>query len=99
MVRINETGDAVFRIFLPDANRVELIGDFTDWTRERIVLNRENPGWWEAGLHLDAGDHQFCYLIDGSLRLADYAAHGVKLDRHGQWLSELRVSAVKLAVV
>lgn len=92
MVNINSIGEALFRVFLPEAGSVELIGDFTDWARRRIALRREHPGWWEGRVQLDPGAHQFCYLVDGSLRLADYAAHGVHMDRHGQWLSDLSVT-------
>lgn len=100
MVRFTANGEILFRVYLPDAQRVELVGDFTDWSRKTLDLQREPPGWWQACVRLPKGDHLFCYLIDGCIRLADYAAHGVRLDRHGQWLSEVHVAdASSTAVV
>ncbi len=97
MVVLSNSGEALFRVYLPDASCVELVGDFTDWTRSRVKLHREPPGWWEAKLSMSPGKHMFYYIVDGMLQLADYAAHGVKLDRHGQWLSEVNVSECSLA--
>lgn len=91
MVAVNERGEAVFRVFLPDASSVEIIGDFTDWSRAAVAMHRVPPGWWEATINLDVGTHQFCYLVDGQLQIADYAAHGVRLDRSGRWLSDIYI--------
>lgn len=93
MIAIDRDGDVTFRVFLPHAARVEVVGDFTDWGRSRIALQRQYPGWWTAKTRVEAGEHSFCYLIDGSIHLADYAAHGVKLDTDGKWVSTLRVGA------
>jgi 1,4-alpha-glucan branching enzyme len=91
MVTLSPDGRLGFRIFLPHATRVEVLGDFTDWGRDRLTLNRTYPGWWCGSLLVKPGEHQFCYLVDGSLRLADYAADGLTLSAGGDWLSTLRV--------
>ncbi|MBL8759351.1 MAG: hypothetical protein JNK35_13080 [Phycisphaerae bacterium] len=91
MIAVDREGQVTFRVFLPHAARVEIVGDFTDWGRSRIALQRQYPGWWTATMRVEPGEHTFCYLIDGSIHLADYAAHGVKLDTDGKWVSTLRV--------
>ncbi len=91
MVALEHDGAVNFRVYLPHAARVEVIGDFTDWSRSRVALTRQYPGWWTGRMQVEPGEHAFCYLIDGSIHLADYAAHGVKLDTDGKWVSTLRV--------
>ncbi len=93
MIAINNDGTVTFRMFLPHAARVELLGDFTSWRNGRIAMQRENPGWWTATIPVAGGEHLFCYVVDGSIWLADYAAHGVRLNDYGGWVSQLRVSA------
>jgi 1,4-alpha-glucan branching enzyme len=91
MIGVELSGTVTFRVFLPHASRVQVVGTFTDWRRAPLDLKREHPGWWSGALSVAGGDHQFCYLVDDSVWLADYAAHGVVLDPGGHWLSRLRV--------
>lgn len=93
MITTEQDGSVTFRIFLPHAAQVELLGDFTNWRTDRIQMKRENPGWWTATVQIAPGEHQFSYLVDGSVWLADYAAHGVRLNDYGGWVSQLRVYA------
>jgi len=81
-----------FRLFRPEASRVELSGNFTDWDANRIELSKTDDGWWEIELDLLPGDYEFQYVIDHHIRLADFAANGVKLNGFGQWVSLLMVA-------
>jgi len=94
MIAVQNDGTVSFRVFLPHAARVELLGDFTAWREQRVQMKRENPGWWSATVPVGCGEHLFCYLVDGSIWLADYAAHGVRLNDYGGWVSQLRITAV-----
>lgn len=91
MIVTNANGTVTFRIFLPHAARVDLLADFTQWRSGPIALAREHPGWWSATVEVPGGEHAFAYLVDGSIWLADYAAHGVRLNPHGGWTSRLVV--------
>jgi 1,4-alpha-glucan branching enzyme len=82
-------GTCRFRVYLPHAARVELLADFTGWREGGVAMTRTNPGWWEAVLSVPPGEHEFSYLVDGSIWLADYAAHGVRLNGYGGWTSRL----------
>ncbi len=93
MVTTHADGSMSFRIYLPHAGKVEILGDFTDWRAGKLAMTRQGPGWWTIRLEIPAGDHQFCYLVDGSIWLADYAAHGVKLNSYGGWVSRLVVES------
>jgi 1,4-alpha-glucan branching enzyme len=91
MINTEPDGTILFRVFLPHASRVELLGDFTGWKQTPVQMIRENPGWWSARVAVPAGDHNFAYLVDGAIWLADYAAHGVKLNGFGGWTSRISV--------
>lgn len=89
-----------FRVYLPEARSVELVGSFTDWRVRPIPMLREPSGWWIARTDMDPGDHLFSYLVDGSAWMADYAASGVKANGYGGWVSQLHVpgaSGLRLA--
>lgn len=92
MVISDSTGQQTFRVYLPEARSVELVGSFTDWRVRPIPMLREPSGWWTARVPLAAGDHLFSYLVDGSVWLADYAATGVRGNGFGGWVSQLHVA-------
>lgn len=91
MVASNREGVCLFRVYLPHAQRVEVMGDFTNWRTNALMMHREPPGWWVASIEVPAGEHEFCYLVDESIWLADYGASGVHMSRDGHWLSSLVV--------
>lgn len=92
MVSNSPDGRCRFRVYLPHAAKVELLGTFTDWRERRIAMTRQHPGWWEATVSIAGGEHEFCYLVDNSVWLADYAANGVKLNSYGSWTSRLSLA-------
>lgn len=95
MVNLNESGRCVFRMYMPHAGSVELLGTFCNWKPERahgaVELERDPDGWWTARLNLPEGDHEFCYLVDGRTWMPDYAAGGVRRSSTGRWVSLLSV--------
>ncbi len=107
MVTAEHDGTLTFRIYVPSAERVDLIGDFTRWTDGAITLKRESEtastaldgmqprspstGWWRVRVRISDGDHAFSYRIDDRWWLPDYAAHGVRRNPDGNWTSLLFV--------
>lgn len=91
MVSIDEGGMATFRVYLPDAGRVQLVGDFTRWQESPIEMLREPGGWWRVQAAPAPGEYEFQYLIDGETWLPDYAAHGLVPGPFGGWQSRLHV--------
>jgi 1,4-alpha-glucan branching enzyme len=68
----------------PDASNVQLVGDFTHWTKQPINLRRSTNGVWETTVDLSKGIHLYRFLVDGEwqddpecvLRLANpYGTH------------------------
>lgn len=86
----------MFDIYLPHAEQVCIVGNFTDGMDRACPMTRcaePERGWWRSRLRLPPGDHTFCYLIDGVGWLPDYAAAGLLRDRDGRWVSLLNVPA------
>lgn len=44
MVTFESDGSLTFRVYLPHAESVELVADFTEWSESRIALKREEHG-------------------------------------------------------
>ena len=90
MVQVNEQGEAVFRVYLPFAKQVRLVGDFTGWLAAPVAMAPEDDGWWSARLTLTPGEHTFLYQADARWH-TDYAAFGVELDDYGNCVSRVYV--------
>lgn len=91
MVTTLPTGELEFKVFAPFAASVEVLGTFTGWFESPVRLADQGGGWWVGRVAVTPGDHDFQYRIDGESMMADYAAHGVALNRFGQWVSRLAV--------
>ncbi len=97
MVLCEIDGTHEFRVYLPQATAVDLVGAFTNWRASPIRMIREHTGWWFVRLELPPGDHDFSYLVDGSTWLPDYAASGVRRNSYGGWVSQVAVPSRRAA--
>ncbi len=52
----------------PEANSVQLVGDFTRWQKEPINLAKQADGMWKANVPLAAGTYHYRFLVDGQWR-------------------------------
>jgi hypothetical protein len=66
-----------FVLRAPDAKRVELAGDFTDW-RPAYVMKRSEPGVWTVVVPLAPGVHTYSFVVDGERWVPDPAAPAVR---------------------
>jgi 1,4-alpha-glucan branching enzyme len=57
-----------FSYFAPEAESVELVGDFTNWEESPISLKRSKDGTWKAIVSLDPGTHEYRLKVDGEWR-------------------------------
>lgn len=53
-----------FRLEAPDANAVQLAGDFTGW-EPQYTLNEVREGVWSVVVPVEPGVHQYGFLVDG----------------------------------
>lgn len=68
-------------LFAPLKNSISVVGDFNDWTETvRHQMNRTPDGnrFWVRVTGLTPGiEYAYQYIIDGTLRVADYNTHKV----------------------
>lgn len=62
-LRLLADGRTLLRLRAPEAARVELMGDFTDW--EPVPLTRAEDGMWEGRFPLAPGTYRFNVRRDG----------------------------------
>ena len=58
----------MFQVIDPNAEEVLLLGDFTNWEENPILLKRENDGIWKATVPLGPGTHEYRFIVDGQWR-------------------------------
>jgi len=56
----------VFEFEAPDARSVQVLGDFNEWSRDAIALQRGSDGRWRITTLLPPGRYVYTYLVDGS---------------------------------
>jgi hypothetical protein len=56
-------GWVLLRVRVPEASRVELMGDFTDWLP--VNLSRDEEGRWGAAFPLAPGTYRVCVRVNG----------------------------------
>jgi 1,4-alpha-glucan branching enzyme len=50
----------------PEANSVQLVGDFTHWQRKPINLVKQGNEVWKTSVALAAGTYHYRFLVDGA---------------------------------
>ncbi|MCS7227597.1 MAG: glycogen-binding domain-containing protein [Endomicrobia bacterium] len=55
-----------FIYFNPDATKVTLAGDFTDWANKQLVMQKDEKGYFTRIVNLKEGEYEYKYIIDGS---------------------------------
>jgi chromosome partitioning protein len=56
----------LFILNAPNAQNVYLTGEFTNWSREGIRMEKdEKTGLWKAVLHLEPGEYEYRFIVDG----------------------------------
>ncbi len=60
-----------FHLYAPDKRFVSLVGGFNDWDPEATPLAYGGDGSWWTSLELAEGVHEYQYLVEGELQVAD----------------------------
>ena len=68
-----DTVQLVRFVFLDSrASRVELVGDFNEWTRGSTALKLSGaPGVWAVSVALTPGRHEYAFIVNGTRWVAD----------------------------
>jgi 1,4-alpha-glucan branching enzyme len=54
-----------FRVTEPNAQKVLLAGDFTDWQNRAVPMRKEPDGIWSVTVSLPPGKHAYLFMVDG----------------------------------
>jgi hypothetical protein len=62
-----------FTLFAPEAHSVELMGDFTEWEKNKItMMGPDASGIWHTDVKLEKGKvYKYNFIIDGKQSIAD----------------------------
>ena len=58
----------IFSFKAPEAQTVQLAGNFTGWELYPLSLKKLKSGVWKATVNLEAGSHEYRFLVDGQWR-------------------------------
>ncbi len=75
----------------PEAQNVQLVGDFNGWDHTATPMQRMPDGRWIATLELHHGRHQYLFMVDGTPRL-DPKASGIARNERNERVSLVAVS-------
>jgi 1,4-alpha-glucan branching enzyme len=65
-------GGVVFRYYDPKAKRVNLVGDFNNWSpRADAMVDENGDGEWTLFYDLPPGVYEYKYVVDGVRWIAD----------------------------
>jgi 1,4-alpha-glucan branching enzyme len=64
----NANKKQAFSFTAPTALSVQLVGDFTDWQKHPINLQKGPDGIWRTTVNLGPGPHHYRFLVDGQWR-------------------------------
>lgn len=73
-----------FVIAAPEASSVALAGDFNEWTPSIELSDPDRDGVWSARVALEAGVHEYMFVIDGNEWRPDPHALAYADDGFGQ---------------
>lgn len=56
---------AYFKLRAPEAREVSIAGTFNNWDSSTWALKRDKKGTWKTWFDLPAGQHEYCFVVDG----------------------------------
>lgn len=54
-----------FRLDAPEAQQVNVVGDFNAWGADKHPLRRDANGVWSCQMPLPPGHYTYCFVVDG----------------------------------
>ena len=70
---VNNGTSAIFALYAPNKQYVNVIGDFNNWTPDQFMKKTPDGNiWWIQLNNLNANtEYSYQYLVDGTLKIAD----------------------------
>jgi 1,4-alpha-glucan branching enzyme len=57
-----------FRVYMPEARMISIVGDFNNWNPENDIMNKDNSGIWRLKKRLTPGVYRYKLIVDGKWR-------------------------------
>ncbi len=54
-----------FRFHAPKATKVLLAGDFTEWQKKALAMQKGQDGFWTITVDLPLGKYGYLFMVDG----------------------------------
>jgi 1,4-alpha-glucan branching enzyme len=54
-----------FKVRVPSARKVIVVGDFNNWNAEANPLEKDDDGFWRMTVRLPPGKYEYKLLVDG----------------------------------
>lgn len=61
-----KTKKVQFNLYLPDAEKVFLAGDFNNWDVVSLPMKKAGDGFWEANIDLTPGRYEYRFWARGA---------------------------------
>jgi 1,4-alpha-glucan branching enzyme len=55
-----------FAVYAPEAQEVQLVGDFNEWNGVDFKMRRFKDGTWKKKVKLKPGRYEYRFVVDGS---------------------------------
>ena len=79
----SKTVEKQFVFHAPEAEVVSIVGNFNNWVpTEDYRMNRNADGTWSKVIHLEPGEYQYKYVVDG-LWIEDNRNSEISIDPYG----------------
>jgi len=62
----NSSRKVAFTLTAPQAQSVQLVGDFSGWQEKPVTLKKQKSGVWKATVALPPGRHEYQFIVDGA---------------------------------
>ena len=66
MAAITKSKPIEFKIYAPQAKRVNLAGNFNNWDTKMLAAKKDSQGNWAAKVSLKPGKYEYKFFVDGS---------------------------------
>ena len=66
MARLYSTKPTEFKLYAPQAKRVNLAGSFNNWNTKALSAKKDSRGNWAVKVNLRPGRYEYKFFVDGS---------------------------------
>ncbi|MDA8339664.1 MAG: isoamylase early set domain-containing protein [Nitrospiraceae bacterium] len=81
-----------FNIYVPDAKKVAIAGDFNKWKTNERIMKKQDNGIWTIEIPLNPGTYNYMFVVDGKAWMTDPNAESYQDDGFGFKNSVLKVT-------